>query len=158
MFAKTFKTRVGYQCRNHYWAMVAAGVTMPFVLPAPRKVAYKPRKRKATDMTDEEEETAMQEGNTAAAEEQEVVVVAKDEEDEVIVVEEKGVVGKAEAVAEDEKGEPAEDEDREAAAGGEGDTDAGAEGEAAAGEEGDAAEGEVEGDVDWAAVAVQENL
>jgi len=88
MLAKTFKTRVGYQCRNHYWAMVEAGVTMPFVLPAPskrpfkarkrtatalpapRKSAFNARKSRATEVTDEAEETALQEeGNTGASEE-----------------------------------------------------------------------------------------
>jgi len=88
MFAKTFKTRVGYQCRNHSWAMLKACVTMPFVLPAPSKRPFKSRKRKATvlpaprkkafnapkskatEVTDEAEETDLQEeGNTGASEE-----------------------------------------------------------------------------------------
>jgi len=88
MFAKTFKTRVGYQCRNLHWAMVEACVTMPFVLPAPSRRPFKARKRKATvlpasrkkafnarqskatEVKDEAEAAARQEeGNTGASEE-----------------------------------------------------------------------------------------
>jgi len=48
MFAKTFKTRVVYQCCNHSRAMVEACVTVPFVLPTPSKRPFKARQRKAT--------------------------------------------------------------------------------------------------------------
>jgi len=101
MFANTFKTRTGYHYRNHYLDIVKAGVTMPFVLPAPhkrplrarkrkatllpvpRKRASRDRKSKATEVADEAEETALQEEKSkGASEEHEIVVDEKDQEEE----------------------------------------------------------------------------
>jgi len=88
IFAKTLKTRIGYHHRIHYLDMVKAGVTMPFVLPAPHKRPLKARKRKATllpvprnttsrdrkskatEVTDEAEETALQDEASKGASEE----------------------------------------------------------------------------------------